>query len=124
MKKIVYMLALSAALAANAAVAQYRDEVINRTYEPGVYTDDRGEYRWQTIERRVWIPEYQTRGILGVGVRTIPGHYEMRTDRVKVYTNSARNSDYEYGESRRNKRHPHGMPPGQRKKVEKNRGNY
>ena len=85
MKRLIYLLAVFAALTANSAMAQYnRDQVISRTYEPGVYNDDRGEYRWQVIERRVWIPEYRTRGILGVGSRTIPGHYEMRTDRVKV----------------------------------------
>ena len=95
MKRLIYLLAVFAALTANSAMAQYnRDQVISRTYEPGVYNDDRGEYRWQVIERRVWIPEYRTRGILGVGSRTIPGHYEMRTDRVKVYTNS-RNGDYD-----------------------------
>lgn len=109
------MLAFSAALLANSAWAQNRDEVINRTYEPGIYNDDRGEYRWQVIERRVWIPEHQTRGVFGVGVRTIPGHYEMRTDRVRIYTNDSRNGYDDNG--KRKGKHPHGMPPGQRKKA-------
>ncbi len=123
MKRLIYLLAVFAALTANSAMAQYnRDQVISRTYEPGVYNDDRGEYRWQVIERRVWIPEYRTRGILGVGSRTIPGHYEMRTDRVKVYTNS-RNGDYDDSGKGRKGNHPHGMPPGQRKKQQRN-GNY
>ena len=115
MKRILYMLVVFAALTTNPAAAQYnRDEIISRTYEPGVYTDERGEYRWQVVERRVWIPEYQTRGILGIGVRTIPAHYEMRTDRTKVYTNSG-SSEYN---NKNKKQHPHGMPPGQRKKQE------
>jgi hypothetical protein len=59
-------------------------------------------------ERRVWIPEQRTRGIFGIGSRTIPGHYEMRTERVKVYLN---------GGKKNKKGHPHGMPPGQRKKL-------
>ncbi|HEX8378546.1 MAG TPA: hypothetical protein VF602_12070 [Pedobacter sp.] len=123
MKKFTFMLALFAALMASNASAQNRDEVINRTYEPGVYNDERGEYRWQVIERRVWIPEYQTRGVLGVGRRTIPGHYEMRTDRVKVYTNDSRNGDYDGKGKGKKGKHPHGMPPGQRKKQE-NRLSY
>ena len=109
------MLALFAAFMVNNSSAQRRDEIINKTYEPGVFYDDRGEYRWQVVERRVWIPEYQTRGILGVGIRTIPGHYERRVDRVRVYTGSSRN---EYSNDRgRAGKHPHGMPPGQRKKA-------
>ena len=112
MIKVIYMLVVFAALTTNPAIAQYnREEVISRTYEPGVFNDGGGEYRWQVIERRVWIPEYQSRGIFGVGSRTIPGHYEMRTDRVKIYTNS-RNGDYKKSKGK----HPHGMPPGQRKK--------
>ncbi len=110
------MLALFAALIASNASAQNREEVINRTYEPGIYNDERGEYRWQVIERRVWIPEYQTRGVLGVGRRIIPGHYEMRTDRVKVYINDSRNGDYDDKGKGKKGKHPHGMPPGQRKK--------
>ncbi|MEJ6980343.1 hypothetical protein WG906_07770 [Pedobacter sp. P351] len=121
MKRLIYMLAVFAALTANSAMAQNREQVVSRTYESGTYSDERGEYRWQLIEKRVWIPEYQTRGILGIGVRTIPGHYEMRTDRVKVYTNG-RNGDYDSKKGNKGN-HPHGMPPGQRKKQEKN-GNY
>lgn len=113
------MVAVFAALTANSAMAQYnRDQVISRTFESGVYSDERGEYRWQLIEKRVWIPEYQTRGILGIGVRTIPGHYEMRTDRVKVYTNGS--GGYNDSNNGRKGNHPHGMPPGQRKKQGRN----
>ncbi len=124
MKRLIYFLAVFAALTANSAMAQYnRDQVVNRSYEPGVYNDDRGEYRWQIIERRVWIPEYRTRGILGIGTRVIPGHYEMRTDRVKVYTNSG-NDGYGKSNNGRKGNHPHGMPPGQRKKQQGNRYYY
>jgi hypothetical protein len=121
MKRIVYLLAVFAALAANTTIAQNREEVISRTYEPGVHSDERGEYRWQVIERRVWIPEYQTRGIFGVGVRTIPGHYEMRTDRIKVYNNDRNHYDGDRGRKGWQGKHPHGMPPGQRKKQNGNR---
>ena len=124
MRKMVYLLAVFAALTANSAYAQYnREEVVSRTYEPGVYSDDRGEYRWQIIEKRVWIPEYRTRGILGIGERVIPGHYEMRTDRIKIYTNGSRDGRYGDGGKGWQGKHPHGMPPGQRKKQQQN-GNY
>ena len=103
--------------------AQYtRDdnERETRRYEPGVYQDERGEYRWQTTESRVWIPEYRTPGIFGIGSRIIPGHYEVRsTNRVKVYSRSG----YDNRQEGWNGKHPHGMPPGQRKKMQKNR-NY
>ena len=123
MKRQFLLLALFAALMANSAIAQNRNEVINRTYEPGSYSDERGEYRWQVIERRVWIPTYQSRGILGIGGRTIPGHYEMRTDRVKIYTNDSRNGQYDDNNKKSGKKHPHGMPPGQRKKQNKDNRN-
>ena len=112
------MLAFFVAIMANSATAQQREDVVSRTYEPGIYSDQGGEYRWQVVERRVWIPEYQTRGVFGVGSRTIPGHYEMRTDRVKVYTNGSRDGNYRGGD-RGKGNHPHGMPPGQRKKMDR-----
>jgi hypothetical protein len=124
MKRIFTLLILFVALGVSTSQAQYtrnnnENEKETRRYEPGVYQDERGEYRWQTIERRVWIPEYRTPGIFGIGSRTIPGHYEVRsTNRVKVYTNS----EYENRQqSQGEKKHPHGMPPGQRKKMQKNR---
>lgn len=111
MKKILIILALFAASGTMSAQAQYRQtETVWGANDGSVYRDDRGEYRWEMRERRVWIPEYRTRGILGVGARTIPGHYEMRNERVKVYLN---------GGSKNKKGHPHGMPPGQRKKMDK-----
>ena len=124
MKRIFTLLILFVALGVSTSQAQYtrnnnENEKETRRYEPGVYQDERGEYRWQTIERRVWIPEYRTPGIFGIGSRIIPGHYEVRsTNRVKVYTNS----EYEDRQQGRDgKKHPHGMPPGQRKKMQKNR---
>lgn len=111
MKKILIILALFAASGTISAQAQYRQtETVWGANDGSVYRDDRGEYRWEMRERRVWIPEYRTRGILGVGARTIPGHYEMRNERVKVYLN---------GGGKNKKDHPHGMPPGQRKKMDK-----
>ncbi len=110
MKKILIILALFAASGTMSTQAQYRQTpTVWGANDGTVYRDDRGEYRWEMRERRVWIPEYRTRGILGVGGRTIPGHYEMRNERVKVYLNGDRNK----------KGHPHGMPPGQRKKMDK-----
>lgn len=120
MKRIFTLLILFVALGVSTSKAQYtRDNNENETrrYEPGVYQDDRGEYRWQTVERRVWIPEYRTPGIFGIGSRIIPGHYEMRTSRVRVYTDS----NYENRQQGWVGKHPHGMPPGQRKKMQRNR---
>jgi hypothetical protein len=84
--------------------------------QTGTYTDEQGTYRYETREERVWVPERRTGGIFGVGGRTIPGHYETRTNQVKVYDNDRRNR--EYGEKAKGweGKHPHGMPPGQRKK--------
>lgn len=111
MKKILIILALFAASGTMSAEAQYRETpTVWGANDNTVYRDDRGEYRWEIRQRRVWIPEYRTRGILGVGARTIPGHYEMRNERVKVYLNG--------GNNRNKKGHPHGMPPGQRKKMD------
>jgi hypothetical protein len=110
MKKILIILALFAASGTMTTQAQNRQTPSVWSANDGnVQRDDRGEYRWEMRERRVWIPEQRTRGIFGVGSRTIPGHYEMRTERVKVYSNSKNNK----------KGHPHGMPPGQRKKMDK-----
>ena len=111
MKKILIIVALFAALGTTTTQAQNRQTpTVWGSNDGTVYRDDRGEYRWEMRERRVWIPEHRTRGILGVGSRTIPGHYEMRTDRVKVYNNDGKGNK---------KSHPHGMPPGQRKKIDK-----
>jgi hypothetical protein len=127
MRRILLLAALFVALGATTTSAQYnnRDREERRVIatEPGVYQDDRGEYQWQTVERRVWIPERRTAGIFGIGSRTIPGHYEMRTDRIKVYRNADR--DGRYGTQRKGweGKHPHGMPPGQRKKMQNRRDN-
>ncbi|MFD2164422.1 hypothetical protein ACFSJU_18600 [Paradesertivirga mongoliensis] len=79
-------------------------------------TDEQGTYRYETREERVWIPEQRTGGIFGVGGRTIPGHYETRTRQVKVYDNERQNGQYGEGSKGWEGKHPHGMPPGQRKK--------
>ena len=107
MKRVIILLVLIAALGTTNTQAQYREsQTIWRQNDNTVYRDDRGEYRWEMRERRVWIPEYRTAGIFGIGSRRIPGHYEMRRERVKVY----------FGDKNNKKGHPHGMPPGQRKK--------
>lgn len=109
MKKILIILVLFAASGTMTAQAQYREiETIFGGNDGSIQRDERGEYRWEMRERRVWVPEYRTRGVLGVGSRTIPGHYEMRRERVKVYLNQGKKNK---------KGHPHGMPPGQRKKM-------
>lgn len=114
MKRIIILIALFAALGTTDSLAQYRQEpTIWGSNDNTVYRDDRGEYRWEMRERRVWIPEYYTRGIFGVGSRRVPGHYEMRRERVKVYLDNDRNY------KKNKKGHPHGMPPGQRKKQGK-----
>ncbi len=111
MKKILIILALFAASGTITAQAQYRQtETVWGANDGSIQRDERGEYRWEMRERRVWIPEQRTRGILGVGGRTIPGHYETRRERVKVYLDRDNNKKNKKG-------HPHGMPPGQRKKM-------
>ena len=119
MKRIIILFVLFAAIGTMDSQAQYRQEpTVWGSNDGQIQSDERGEYRWEMRERRVWIPEYRTRGILGVGARTIPGHYEMRNERVKVYLKGERDNN--------KKDHPHGMPPGQRKKLDKygdNRGN-
>lgn len=117
MKKVIILVALFAALGTADTQAQYRqDQTVwgSNGNDNNVYTDGRGDYRWEMRERRVWIPEYRTTGIFGIGSRRIPGHYEMRRERTKVYLGQNRqNGQYgQYG-----KQHPHGMPPGQRKKM-------
>ncbi len=89
-------------------------------------TDAQGEYRYETRQERVWIPERRTGGIFGVGSRTIPGHYETRDTQVKVYRDrngNPINQNGQYGDKRKGweGKHPHGMPPGQRKKAQGNR---
>jgi len=119
MRRFLLLAALFVALGASSSQAQYtsRDRVERRVTQPGVYQDNRGTYQWQTVERRVWIPERRTAGIFGIGSRRIPGHYEIRTERIKVYRNN------QYGNQRRGweGKHPHGMPPGQRKKLDNKR---
>jgi hypothetical protein len=128
MRRILLLAALFVALGASTSSAQYnnRDRENTRVIaESKVYTDDRGEYTWQTVERRVWIPERRTSGVFGIGSRTIPGHYETRTERIKSYRrDNDRNT--RYGDQRTQRKgwegkHPHGMPPGQRKKLENRR---
>ena len=104
MKKILLTLALFAAIGAANAQSRHYDRGHN---DRGIYSDNRGDYHWQVVERRVWIPTQRT-GIFGS--RVIPGHYEIRRERVKVYHRD-----------RRHNKHPHGMPPGQRKKYQNNR---
>lgn len=118
MKRIIILLVLFAAIGTMDTQAQYRQEpTVWGSNDGQIYSDERGEYRWEIRERRVWIPEYRTPGIFGIGSRRIPGHYEMRNERVKVYLRGDRDNN--------RKGHPHGMPPGQRKKLGKygdNRG--
>lgn len=85
-------------------------------------TDEQGTYRYETREERVWIPEQRTGGIFGVGGRTIPGHYETRTRQVKVYDNDRQNGQYGERSKGWEGKHPHGMPPGQRKKQQNRDG--
>lgn len=107
MKRVIILVALFAALGTTNTQAQYRqDQTVWGSNDNTVYRDERGEYRWEIRERRVWIPEYRTAGIFGIGSRRIPGHYEMRRERVKAYL------------GKNKKQHPHGMPPGQRKKYD------
>jgi hypothetical protein len=132
MKKILSLLTLFVALVVSTANAQYndrdtrdtRDQKTTRVFEPGVFQDDGGEYRWARVETRVWVPERRTTGIFGIGARTIPGHYEVTNTRLeKVYARSDRNSQTGDHKGREGK-HPHGMPPGQRKKMQRNSDVY
>ena len=112
MKKLIILVILFAALGTTCTQAQYRQrQTAWDQNDQNVYRDDRGEYHYEMRERRVWIPEYQTAGIFGIGRRRVPGHFEMRNERVRVYS----------GQNNQNrKQHPHGMPPGQRKKYNNN----
>lgn len=117
MRKFLLILAFFAALEAGTVQAKEypdRDRIIRRYDENRVYRDDRGEYHWQVVVREVWIPEQRVGGIFGS--RRIPGHYEQRQQRVKIYHYSNRyNNNDRYSGKRQ---HPHGMPPGQRKKQQ------
>ena len=94
--------------------------IASASAQTGVYQDEQGEYRYETRQERVWVPEQRTGGIFGVGGRTIPGHYETRSEQVKVY-NNRNNNDARYNNTNEKGwagKHPHGMPPGQRKKQQ------
>lgn len=107
MKKILLSLALIAALGSASGQSYSRNE-IRRYDEREICRDNNGSYHWQVRERRVWVPARRTGGtIFG---RIIPAHYEVRADRVKVYHRRDRDNY---------RRHPHGMPPGQRKKYKR-----
>lgn len=105
MKKLFTLAALIVALGATSVSAQsWRDgdrrDDDRRYADNRTYRDDRGEYSWKVIERRVWIPERRVRGIFGS--RVIPGHYEIRRERVKVYHRDRnRGKDYNYGHSKK-----------------------
>ncbi|MBC8052521.1 MAG: hypothetical protein H7Y13_05615 [Sphingobacteriaceae bacterium] len=125
MRKFLFSLVFFAALGTSSVYADRnpeRDRIIRRYDERNVYYDSRGEYHWQVIEREVWIPERRVRTV--IGTRVIPGRYEVRAQRIKVYHNSGRyrndNRYYDRDNSynRGKKSHPHGMPPGQRKKQD------
>ena len=106
MKKVIILVALFAALGTTDTQAQYRqDQTVwgSNENDNNVYTDGRGDYRWEMRERRVWIPEYRTTGIFGIG-----------RERTKVYLGQNRQNG-QYG--KQHPQHPHGMPPGQRKKM-------
>lgn len=130
MRRTLLLAALFVALGATTTSAQNnnRDRENTRVIaESQVNTDEGGEYTWQTVERRVWIPERRTAGIFGIGARTIPGHYETRTERIKKYRRD-NDRDTRYSDQRTQRKgwegkHPHGMPPGQRKKLENRRDN-
>ena len=108
MKKLLFTTLLAAGIVA--ANAQ------DRTYQ-----DNEGDYHYETKDQQVWIPEQRVGGIFGVGGRVIPGHYETRREQVKVYNNNHQTFG---GEKGWRGKHPHGMPPGQRKKLQNNNGNW
>lgn len=115
MRKFLFSLAFFAALGASSVYAKEipdRDRIVRRYDENGIYRDGRGVYHWQIIEREVWVPSRRVGGIFGS--RTIPGHYEVQRQRVKIYHRDSRYRDNRYDQGRNG--HPHGMPPGQRKK--------
>lgn len=97
-----------------------RDRIIRRYDERAIYRDARGEYHWQVIERELWFPEQRIRTVWGS--RVIPGHYEVRHQRIKVYHRSGRYNNYRYNDRtyqyKGKNGHPNGMPPGQWKKQD------
>lgn len=110
MKKLFTLAVLLVALGTTSVSAQtWRDD--DRRYEDSryddrryadnrTYRDNRGEYHWKVVERRVWIPERRVRGLFGT--RVIPGHYEMRQERVKVYHRDRyRNRHIPYGQAKK-----------------------
>jgi hypothetical protein len=124
------------------AQAQILPDILgSRVDENKVYQDENGTYRYETREKRVWVPEQEKTGVFGT--RRIPGHYETVREQVKVYTSRNgqngsnggyydQNGVYHAGNDGYNTqgkqpgwagKHPHGMPPGQRKKMDRN-GNY
>ena len=145
-KIIVLFVALGAAfsLSADAQINTSLPQIFgSKQYDENkIYQDENGTYRYETREKRVWVPEQESTGIFGT--RVVPGHYETVREQVKVYTNRNnrngsdggyydQNGVYHAGNGTYNNtdgkqpgwvgKHPHGMPPGQRKKMAKN-SNY
>lgn len=112
-KKVLTGMFLFAALGIYEANAQLQVYIEPVKYANNVNNYD-DNYHYETRERRVWIPEQRVPGLFGIGTRTIPGHYEIRTERIKVYDNQYNKSSKGW-----EGKHPHGMPPGQRKKMDK-----
>jgi len=117
MQRTIFILVFILCLGTITASAQNREDRVVRRYDgKEIYQDSQGDIHWQTIEHKVWVTEYRTGGVFGIGSRTVPAHYEIRTERVKIY------HDRNYGNNNYDKKgwegkHPHGMPPGQRKKM-------
>lgn len=110
MRRIMLMVPLFVALGATAKSETYTSRSTEKRIDAqGAYHNGHDDYYWETVERRVWVPSSRTR--FGIDIRIIPGHYEVRREKVKVYR--PRHDDYYYS------KHPHGMPPGQYKKWEK-----
>lgn len=97
MKKLLTLAVFLSVLGATSVSGQtWRDDDDRRYADNRTYRDDRGDYHWQVVERRVWIPERRVRGLFGT--RVIPGHYEIRNERVKVYH---RKKHYPYGQAKK-----------------------
>jgi len=107
MKPILLTIALCAAL--GAASAQNYPYNNDRRYDDRGNCNDNGSQDWRVVEQRVWVPAQRVSN--GIFTRTIPGHYEIRRDRVRVYRND--NDDRYYNKSYKHKK---GMPYGQWKK--------
>ncbi len=138
-RKLLFGSALFVALGAGSAQAQIFPDIYtggsNRRYEENrTYRDERGTYHYETRTQRVWVPERRSEGLFGN--RVIPGHYENRQVQVKVYDRNNRYDNNRTGnggyydrngrwipDNRNSKwsKHPHGMPPGQRKKYDDRR---